>query len=59
MTCSMVSTTAMAGHWGLLYSRIKAAHEYAEKLAAVKRELEDRLVIVMRVYFEKPRTTIG
>ena len=36
-----------------------AAHEYAEKLAAVKRELEDRLVIVMRVYFEKPRTTIG
>ena len=33
----------------------KAAHEYAEKLAAVKRELEDRLVIVMRVYFEKPR----
>ena len=37
----------------------KAAHEYAEKLAAVKRELEDRLVIVKRVYFEKPRTTIG
>ena len=37
----------------------KAAHEYAEKLAAVKRELEDRLVMVMRVYFEKPRTTIG
>lgn len=37
----------------------KAAHEYAEKLAAVKRELEDRLVIVMRVYFEKPRTTVG
>ena len=37
----------------------KAAHEYAEKLAAVKRELEVRLVIVMRVYFEKPRTTIG
>ena len=37
----------------------KRQHEYAEKLAAVKRELEDRLVIVMRVYFEKPRTTIG
>ena len=37
----------------------KAAHEYAEKLAAVKNELEDRLVIVMRVYFEKPRTTVG
>ena len=37
----------------------KAAYEYAAKLAAVKKELEDRLVIVMRVYFEKPRTTIG
>lgn len=36
-----------------------AAHEYAEKLAKVQRELKDRLVIVMRVYFEKPRTTIG
>ena len=37
----------------------KAAHEYATKLAAVNRELSDRLLIVMRVYFEKPRTTIG
>ena len=37
----------------------KAAHEYATKLAAVNRELNDRLLIVMRVYFEKPRTTIG
>ena len=37
----------------------KAAHEYATKLAAVSKELDDRLLIVMRVYFEKPRTTIG
>ena len=37
----------------------KAAREYAERLAAVSRELNDRLVIVMRTYFEKPRTTIG
>lgn len=37
----------------------KAAYEYAEKLAAVKREVSDQLVIVMRTYFEKPRTTIG
>ena len=37
----------------------KAAHEYATKLAAVNKELSDRLLIVMRVYFEKPRTTIG
>ncbi|KAB8286660.1 phospho-2-dehydro-3-deoxyheptonate aldolase [Bifidobacterium ramosum] len=37
----------------------KAAHEYATKLAAVNKELSDRLFIVMRVYFEKPRTTIG
>ena len=37
----------------------KAAREYAERLAAVNRELNDRLVIVMRTYFEKPRTTSG
>ena len=37
----------------------KAAQEYARRLAAVNRELNDRLVIVMRVYFEKPRTTVG
>ena len=37
----------------------KAAREYAERLAAVNRELNDRLIIVMRTYFEKPRTTIG
>ncbi|RYQ05383.1 phospho-2-dehydro-3-deoxyheptonate aldolase [Bifidobacterium pseudolongum subsp. globosum] len=37
----------------------KAAHDYATRLAALNRELGDRLLIVMRVYFEKPRTTIG
>lgn len=37
----------------------KAAHEYATRLASLNRELGDRLLIVMRVYFEKPRTTIG
>ncbi len=37
----------------------KAALEYAEKLERVRRELIDRLYIVMRVYFEKPRTTVG
>ena len=37
----------------------KAAHEYATRLAALNEELKDRLMIVMRVYFEKPRTTIG
>ncbi len=37
----------------------KAALEYAGKLAALKAELKDDLVIVMRVYFEKPRTSIG
>jgi 3-deoxy-7-phosphoheptulonate synthase len=36
-----------------------AAVDYAGKLLAVKRELERDLVIVMRVYFEKPRTTVG
>ena len=37
----------------------KAALEYAEKLVTVKQRLEKDLVIVMRVYFEKPRTTVG
>jgi len=38
---------------------LKAGREYAEKLAALARELSDRMLIVMRVYFEKPRTTVG
>ena len=36
-----------------------AAIDYARKLAKLSKELEDQLFIVMRVYFEKPRTTIG
>ncbi|MEM9444461.1 MAG: 3-deoxy-7-phosphoheptulonate synthase [Verrucomicrobiota bacterium] len=35
------------------------ALEYAERLNQVRKDLEDRLFIMMRVYFEKPRTTIG
>jgi 3-deoxy-7-phosphoheptulonate synthase len=37
----------------------KAAREYALKLKPVMAELSDSLCIVMRVYFEKPRTTVG
>ncbi|GAA6137618.1 3-deoxy-7-phosphoheptulonate synthase AroG [Arenicella sp. 4NH20-0111] len=37
----------------------KSAMEYAERLAKLKQELAQDLVIVMRVYFEKPRTTVG
>jgi 3-deoxy-7-phosphoheptulonate synthase len=37
----------------------KAALEYAERLAKLNSELRDQLMLVMRVYFEKPRTTIG
>lgn len=37
----------------------KAALEYAGLLKAIKDELKDDLEIVMRVYFEKPRTTVG
>jgi 3-deoxy-7-phosphoheptulonate synthase len=37
----------------------KAALEYAGLLKAIKDELKEDLVIVMRVYFEKPRTTVG
>jgi len=38
---------------------VQAAYEYGEKLARLRAELKDQLEIVMRVYFEKPRTTIG
>jgi len=38
---------------------LKAGREYAEKLAALSKEVGDRMLIVMRVYFEKPRTTVG
>ncbi len=37
----------------------EAAMEYASRLLAVKKQLADDLLIVMRVYFEKPRTTVG
>jgi 3-deoxy-7-phosphoheptulonate synthase len=36
-----------------------AAVDYAERLVAQRERLTDRLEIVMRVYFEKPRTTVG
>ncbi|MBZ9807171.1 MULTISPECIES: 3-deoxy-7-phosphoheptulonate synthase [unclassified Mesorhizobium] len=36
-----------------------AAVDYASRLAALREALSDRLEIVMRVYFEKPRTTVG
>lgn len=38
---------------------VEAAKEYAEKLVKLREALSDKLEIVMRVYFEKPRTTIG
>lgn len=38
---------------------VKAAVEYGEKLANLREELRHELEIVMRVYFEKPRTTVG
>ena len=38
---------------------LESGREYAERLAKLSQELSDRLLIVMRVYFEKPRTTVG
>jgi 3-deoxy-7-phosphoheptulonate synthase len=38
---------------------IKAAHEYAERLKKLAAEVSDSLYLIMRVYFEKPRTTVG
>lgn len=36
-----------------------AAYDYAKRLAKIAKKVEDKYFIVMRVYFEKPRTTIG
>jgi 3-deoxy-7-phosphoheptulonate synthase len=38
---------------------VKAAREYAERLRGVADRLSEELLVVMRVYFEKPRTTVG
>ena len=38
---------------------VDAALEYAQRLSRLQQEVADRMEIVMRVYFEKPRTTIG
>ena len=37
----------------------EAALDYAHRLAALRRELAPHLYVIMRVYFEKPRTTVG
>jgi 3-deoxy-7-phosphoheptulonate synthase len=38
---------------------VKAAREYCDRLVKVKRRLAGELLVLMRVYFEKPRTTVG
>ncbi len=38
---------------------VEAGREYGRRLAALSKEVADRIMIVMRVYFEKPRTTVG
>ena len=38
---------------------LDGAREYASRLVTLAKELSDRLLVVMRVYFEKPRTTVG
>ncbi len=37
----------------------KAALDYAERLAKLSRQVSDQLFLIMRTYFEKPRTTVG
>lgn len=38
---------------------VDAGREYARRLAALAESVADRVMVVMRVYFEKPRTTVG
>jgi len=37
----------------------EAAKDYAKRLASLSKRVSDQLLLVMRVYFEKPRTTVG
>ena len=37
----------------------QSAIEYANRLAALRKRVSDQIILVMRVYFEKPRTTVG
>lgn len=37
----------------------KAALDYAERMLKISKQVEERILVVMRVYFEKPRTTVG
>ncbi len=37
----------------------KAALEYAERIKVLNEKVNDRMLLVMRTYFEKPRTTVG
>ena len=38
---------------------VNSAHEYAKKLLEIKKKVEKNILVIMRVYFEKPRTVIG
>ncbi len=38
---------------------LKAAKDYAQRLKVLAEQVQDTLYLVMRVYFEKPRTTVG
>ncbi|MFO8026825.1 MAG: 3-deoxy-7-phosphoheptulonate synthase [Opitutales bacterium] len=38
---------------------LEAGRDYAKKLAELSQKVSDRMLLVMRVYFEKPRTTVG
>ena len=38
---------------------VAAGREYAKKLASLAKDVSDKMLLVMRVYFEKPRTTVG
>ena len=37
----------------------KSGIEYAEKLVSIKNQIDKNIYLVMRTYFEKPRTTVG
>ena len=58
--CSKARTTGSSWWWGpCSIHDPRAARDYAGRLATARERLARDLLVVMRVYFEKPRTTVG
>ena len=56
---SMVGTRVCSPWSVLLYPRHRTRLEYGKRLKALAEKVANDIFVIMRVYFEKPRTTVG